>query len=110
MRENLIQPLIWALPDRMHQSFAMCESAGADLRADGARLKLERSVNTNALMRRSAACQSQTFWEQSVIEGSSAMQIHSIGIDLGKTTFHLVALGAAGNVLVKKKFTQTQLF
>jgi transposase len=37
------------------------------------------------------------------------MQIHSIGIDLGKTTFHLVALGAAGQVLVKKKFTQKQL-
>ena len=37
------------------------------------------------------------------------MQIHSIGIDLGKTTFHLVALGAAGKVLVKKKFTQRQL-
>ena len=26
------------------------------------------------------------------------MQIHSVGIDLGKTTFHLVALGAAGKV------------
>jgi len=38
-----------------------------------------------------------------------AMQIHSIGIDLGKTTFHLVALGLAGTVLVKKKFTQKQL-
>ena len=37
------------------------------------------------------------------------MQIHSIGIDLGKTTFHLVALGAAGKVLVRKKFTQKQL-
>jgi len=37
------------------------------------------------------------------------MQIHSIGIDLGKTTFPLVALGAAGKVLVKKKFTQKQL-
>jgi transposase len=37
------------------------------------------------------------------------MQIHSIGIDLGKTTFHLVALGVAGKVLVKKKFTQKQL-
>ena len=37
------------------------------------------------------------------------MQIHSIGIDLGKTTFHLVALGEAGKVLVKKKFTQKQL-
>jgi transposase len=37
------------------------------------------------------------------------MQIHSVGIDLGKTTFHLVALGEAGKVLVKKKFTQRQL-
>src|ERR1700733_13428277 len=37
------------------------------------------------------------------------MQIHSVGIDLGKTTFHLVALGAAGKVLLKKKFTQKQL-
>jgi transposase len=37
------------------------------------------------------------------------MQIRSVGIDLGKTTFHLVALGAAGKVLVKKKFTQRQL-
>ncbi len=33
------------------------------------------------------------------------MQIPSIGIDLGETTFHLVALGAAGKVLVTKKFT-----
>jgi len=37
------------------------------------------------------------------------MQIVSVGIDLGKTTFHLVALGAAGKVLVRKKFTQGQL-
>lgn len=36
------------------------------------------------------------------------MQIHSIGIDLGKTTLHLVALGAAGKVLVKK-FTRKRL-
>jgi transposase len=31
------------------------------------------------------------------------MQIRSVGIDLGKTTFHLVGLGAAGKVLVRKK-------
>ncbi|RSL19046.1 transposase [Edaphobacter aggregans] len=37
------------------------------------------------------------------------MQIRSVGIDLGKTTFHLVALGASGKVLVKKKFTQKRL-
>jgi transposase len=37
------------------------------------------------------------------------MQIHSVGIDLGKTSFHLVALGTAGTVLARKKFTQKQL-
>jgi len=37
------------------------------------------------------------------------MQIASVGIDLGKTTFHLVPLGMAGKVLVRKKFTQRQL-
>ena len=36
------------------------------------------------------------------------MQIHSIGIDLGKTTFHLVALGAAGKVVIKKARTHSQ--
>jgi hypothetical protein len=37
------------------------------------------------------------------------MQIRSVGIDLGKTTFHLVALGDNGKVLLKKKCTQKQL-
>jgi transposase len=37
------------------------------------------------------------------------MQIHSIGIDLGKTNFHLVALGVDGKVLIRKKFNQKQL-
>ena len=37
------------------------------------------------------------------------MQIRSVGIDLGKTTFHLVALDDNGKVLLKKKFTQRQL-
>jgi cytochrome c553 len=37
------------------------------------------------------------------------MQIRSVGIDLGKTTFHLVALGDNSKVLLKKKFTQKQL-
>src|SRR3979490_3405192 len=37
------------------------------------------------------------------------MQIRSVGIDLGKTTFHLVALNASGKVLLRKKFTQKQL-
>ena len=37
------------------------------------------------------------------------MQIRSVGIDLGKTTFHLVALDDNGKVILKKKFTQRQL-
>ena len=37
------------------------------------------------------------------------MQLHSVGIDLGKTIFHVVALSAAGKVLLRKKFTQKQL-
>jgi transposase len=37
------------------------------------------------------------------------MQIRSVGIDLGKTTFNLVALSATGKVLLRKKFTQKQL-
>src|ERR1035441_1811625 len=37
------------------------------------------------------------------------MQIRAVGMDLGKTTFHLVALGDSGKVLLKKKFSQRQL-
>jgi len=38
------------------------------------------------------------------------MQIASIGIDLGKTTFHLVALEERGKVVIKQKFSRKQLF
>jgi transposase len=37
------------------------------------------------------------------------MQIASIGIDLGKTIFHLVALGERNKVLIRKKFSRAQL-
>ena len=39
----------------------------------------------------------------------SKSQIRSIGIDLGKTTFHLVALGSRCQVVVRKKFSRSQL-
>ena len=39
----------------------------------------------------------------------SKSQIRSIGIDLGKTTFHLVALGNRCQVIVRKKFSRQQL-
>ena len=37
------------------------------------------------------------------------MNISSIGIDLGKTTFHLVVLGERSKVLVRMKFSRAQL-
>ena len=37
------------------------------------------------------------------------MQVHSVGIDIGKTVFHLVALDAQGSVVIKKQFSRTQL-
>ena len=37
------------------------------------------------------------------------MHIASVGIDLGKNTFHLVALGDRNQVLVRKKLSRAQL-
>lgn len=37
------------------------------------------------------------------------MTIQTIGIDLGKTTFHVVALDRAGSVVTKKRFSRSQL-
>lgn len=37
------------------------------------------------------------------------MSIASVGIDIGKLTFHLVALDAHGKVVVRKKFSRKQL-
>lgn len=38
-----------------------------------------------------------------------AMHIHTIGVDLGKTVFHLVGLSLRGEVVVHRKFSRTQL-
>jgi transposase len=37
------------------------------------------------------------------------MEIATVGIDLGKMVFHLVALNAAGETVVRKKFSRAQL-
>jgi transposase len=37
------------------------------------------------------------------------MDLHTIGIDLGKTIFHLVGLNQRGEVMVRKKFSRAQL-
>lgn len=37
------------------------------------------------------------------------MELHTIGIDLGKSVFHLVGLNLRGEVVVRKKFSRRQL-
>lgn len=37
------------------------------------------------------------------------MNLHAIGIDLGKTVFHLVGFSQGGDVVVRKKFSRAQL-
>ena len=37
------------------------------------------------------------------------MKIHTIGIDLGKTKFHIVGLNKRGEVVVRKQFSRGQL-
>src|SRR5712671_6847831 len=44
-----------------------------------------------------------------VLRRRRSMELHTIGIDLGKTVFHLVGLNLRGEVVVRKKFSRTQL-
>jgi hypothetical protein len=37
------------------------------------------------------------------------MEIHTIGIDLGKAVFHLIGLNARGEVVVRKKCSRDQI-
>ena len=37
------------------------------------------------------------------------MELHTLGIDLGKTVFHVVGLNQRGEVVVRKKFSRAQL-
>jgi len=37
------------------------------------------------------------------------MELFTVGIDLGKTTFHLVGMNQHGEVVVRKRFSRTQL-
>jgi transposase len=37
------------------------------------------------------------------------MELHTVGIDLGKTVFHVVGLNLRGEVVVRKKFSRKQL-
>jgi hypothetical protein len=51
---------------------------------------------TNEMVRRLIHLREQVDLWQFLTRRIIDMQIHSVGIDLGKTTFHHVALGAAG--------------
>src|SRR6266700_1608468 len=44
-----------------------------------------------------------------VAHRSRPMEIHTIGIDLGKTVFHLVGLNPRGEVVVRKKCSRNQI-
>jgi transposase len=37
------------------------------------------------------------------------MELHTIGIDLGKTLFHLIGINRVGEVVVRKKLSRLQL-
>ena len=37
------------------------------------------------------------------------MKLHVVGIDLGKTVFHLVGLDSTGKMVIRKKCSRTQL-
>ena len=37
------------------------------------------------------------------------MELHTIGVDLGKSIFHLVGLNLRGEVVVRRKFSRRQL-
>src|SRR3977135_1428571 len=37
------------------------------------------------------------------------MELHAIGIDLGKTLFHLVGVDSRGNIVIRKRCSRTQL-
>jgi transposase len=37
------------------------------------------------------------------------MKLHVVGIDLGKTVFHLVGLDSTGRVVIRKRCSRTQL-
>jgi transposase len=37
------------------------------------------------------------------------MNVHAVGIDLGKTTFHVIGLDQPGNIVMKKRPTRSQL-
>src|SRR5271169_2696404 len=48
-------------------------------------------------------------WGYKRLTEESAMELFTLGIDLGKTTFHLVGMNRRGEVVLRKRFTRLQL-
>src|SRR5271156_6026327 len=48
-------------------------------------------------------------WGYKRLTEESAMELFTLGIDLGKTTFHLVGMNQRGVVMVRKPFSRNQL-
>ena len=63
-------------------------------------------VNTNGMVRRLYPASSLGIRGE---QGDIPLQLRTIGIDLGKTVFHLVGLNQRGEVVVRKQFSRQQL-
>src|SRR5271169_3802792 len=48
-------------------------------------------------------------WGYKRLTEESAMELFTLGIDLGKTTFHLVGMNRRGEVVLRKRFSRAQL-
>jgi transposase len=48
-------------------------------------------------------------WGYKLRERRSAMELFTLGIDLGKTMFHLVGMSQRGEVVLRKRFSRAQL-
>src|ERR1700730_7226260 len=48
-------------------------------------------------------------WGYKLRKRRSSMELFTLGIDLGKTTFHLVGMSQRGEVVLRKRFSRAQL-
>ncbi len=62
--------------------------------------------STNGMVRRDYTA---SIWDIRGSRREHIMELHRIGIDLGKTVFHLVGLNQRGEAVVRKKFSRAQL-
>ena len=65
-----------------------------------------RRIITNGMVRRSYVASDLCMRG---LRRRRPMELHTIGIDLGKTVFHLLGLNLRGEVVVRKKFSRSQL-